>query len=191
MKTLVFATNNKHKINEVKAILNNQFQLKSLEDIGCDVDIPETGATFEENASLKTRYIKEVYGLDCIGDDSGLVVEALNDEPGIYSARYSGSRDMDKNIALILSKLEGQDNRKAFFITVISLVLNGESHSFEGRIDGHITCEIRGAEGFGYDPVFIPEGHNKTFAQMSALEKNQISHRAIAVNRLAAFLRSR
>jgi len=191
MKTLVFATNNKHKIDEVKAILDGQFELKSLEDIGCDVDIPETGATFEANAALKTQYIKDVYGLDSIGDDSGLVVEALNNEPGIYSARYSGTRDMDKNIALLLSNLEGQDNRKASFITVISLILNGESYSFEGRIDGHIISEIRGVGGFGYDPVFIPEGYAKTFAEMSALEKNEISHRAIAVNKLAVFLRSR
>ena len=190
MKTLVFATNNKHKIEEVKAILGNQFQLRSLDDIGCNVDIPETGATFKENASLKTQYIKEIYGLDSIGDDSGLVVEALNNEPGIYSARYSGSRDMDKNIALLLSNLQEQDNRRASFVTVISLILEGENYSFEGRIDGHITNEILGVGGFGYDPVFIPDGYTKTFAQMNSIEKNQISHRAIAVNKLAKFLRS-
>lgn len=190
MKTLVFATNNKHKIDEVKAILGNQFQLRSLDDIGCNVDIPETGATFKENASLKTQYIKEIYGLDSIGDDSGLVVEALNNEPGIYSARYSGSRDMDKNIALLLSNLQEQDNRRASFVTVISLILEGENYSFEGRIDGHITNEILGVGGFGYDPVFIPDGYTKTFAQMNSIEKNQISHRAIAVNKLAKFLRS-
>lgn len=190
MKTLVFATNNKHKIDEVKAILGNQFQLRSLDDIGCNVDIPETGATFKENASLKTQYIKEIYGLDSIGDDSGLVVEALNNEPGIYSARYSGSRDMDKNIALLLSNLQEQDNRRASFVTVISLILEGENYSFEGRIDGHITNEILGVGGFGYDPVFIPDGYTKTFAQMNSIEKNQISHRAIAVNKLANFLRS-
>lgn len=190
MKTLVFATNNKHKIDEVKAILGNQFQLRSLDDIGCNVDIPETGVTFKENASLKTQYIKEIYGLDSIGDDSGLVVEALNNEPGIYSARYSGSRDMDKNIALLLSNLQEQDNRRASFVTVISLILEGENYSFEGRIDGHITNEILGVGGFGYDPVFIPDGYTKTFAQMNSIEKNQISHRAIAVNKLAKFLRS-
>jgi len=190
MKTLVFATNNKHKIDEVKAILGNQFQLRSLDDIGCNVDIPETGATFKENASLKTQYIKEIYGLDSIGDDSGLVVEALNNEPGIYSARYSGSRDMDKNIALLLSNLQEQDNRRASFVTVISLILEGENYSFEGRIDGHITNEILGVGGFGYDPVFIPDGYTKTFAQMNSIVKNQISHRAIAVNKLAKFLRS-
>src|SRR5690606_31389876 len=156
----------------------------------CNVDIPETGATFKENASLKTQYIKEIYGLDSIGDDSGLVVEALNNEPGIYSARYSGSRDMDKNIALLLSNLQEQDNRRASFVTVISLILEGENYSFEGRIDGHITNEILGVGGFGYDPVFIPDGYTKTFAQMNSIVKNQISHRAIAVNKLAKFLRS-
>lgn len=191
MKELVFATNNSHKIEEVRAILDNGFILKSLEDIGCDVDIPETGNTFEENANQKSSYIIKNYGLDCFADDSGLIVEALNNEPGVYSARYSGSRDMEKNISLLLHNLKGVNNRKASFITVISLILDGHSYYFEGRIDGQITEDKRGEEGFGYDPIFIPNGFTKTFAQMSAAEKNSISHRAIAVKKLAAFLSAR
>src|SRR5690606_19042761 len=185
MKELVFATNNSHKIEEVKAILQDRFILKSLEDIGCDIDIPETGDTFEENANQKSSYINKNYGLDCFADDSGLIVESLNNEPGVYSARYSGSRDMEKNISLLLHNLQGVNNRNASFITVISLILDGHNYYFEGRIDGQITEEKRGEEGFGYDPIFIPNGFTKSFAQMSAEEKNSISHRAIAVKKLS------
>jgi len=191
MKELVFATNNSHKIEEVKAILQDRFILKSLEDIGCDIDIPETGDTFEENANQKSSYINKNYGLDCFADDSGLIVESLNNEPGVYSARYSGSRDMEKNISLLLHNLQGVNNRNASFITVISLILDGHNYYFEGRIDGQITEEKRGEEGFGYDPIFIPNGFTKSFAQMSAEEKNSISHRAIAVKKLSDFLLGR
>jgi len=191
MREIVFATNNKHKIEEVKAIIGERFILKSLDDIGCDVDIPETGNTFHENAMQKSRYVNLHYGLDCFGDDSGLIVESLNNEPGIYSARYSGSRDMEKNLSLVLYKMQGENNRNAAFITVISLIIDGEEYSFEGRIDGKITEEKLGDSGFGYDPIFIPSGYAKSFAQMSAEEKNQISHRAIAVKKLTDFLRSR
>lgn len=191
MREIVFATNNKHKIEEVKAIIGERFILKSLDDIGCDVDIPETGNTFHENAMQKSRYVNLHYGLDCFGDDSGLIVESLNNEPGIYSARYSGSRDMEKNISLLLHKMQGKTNRNAAFITVISLILDGEEYSFEGRIDGKITEEKLGDRGFGYDPIFIPSGYAESFAQMSAEEKNQISHRAIAVKKLTDFLRAR
>lgn len=190
MRELVFATNNEHKIEEVKSILGGRFALRSLEDIGCDVDIPETGETFRENASQKSNYVQQHYGLDCFADDSGLVVEALNNEPGVYSARYSGSRDMEKNIALLLRNLEGISNRNAAFVTVISLLFEGKTYFFEGRIDGQITHEKLGEKGFGYDPVFIPNGYEKSFAQMSAEEKNAISHRAIAVKKLADFLLS-
>jgi len=191
MREIVFATNNKNKIEEVKAIIGERFILKSLDDIGCDVDIPETGNTFHENAMQKSRYVNLHYGLDCFGDDSGLIVESLNNEPGIYSARYSGSRDMEKNISLLLHKMQGKTNRNAAFITVISLILDGEEYSFEGRIDGKITEEKLGDRGFGYDPIFIPSGYAESFAQMSAEEKNQISHRAIAVKKLTDFLRAR
>lgn len=190
MKELVFATNNGHKIEEVKAILGDRYILKSLDDIGCDVDIPETGESFEENASQKSCFVKKNYGFDCFADDSGLIVESLNNEPGVYSARYSGSRDMEKNIALLLHNLENISKRSASFITVISLILDGHNHYFEGRIDGQIATTMSGKEGFGYDPVFIPDGYTKTFAEMTAEEKNEISHRAIAVKKLADFLSS-
>jgi len=191
MKELVFATNNGHKIEEVKAILGDRFILRSLEAIGCDVDIPETGNTFEENALQKSSFVNVNYGLDCFADDSGLVVESLNNEPGVYSARYSGSRDMEKNISLLLHNLQGVKNRNASFITVISLIIGGQNYYFEGRIDGQITEEKRGEEGFGYDPIFIPNGFTKSFAQMTAEEKNTISHRALAVKKLADFLLGR
>lgn len=190
MKEIVFATNNKHKLEEVNAMLNEHILLKSLDDIGCTVDIPETGDTFEINASQKSHYIKEHYQLDCFADDSGLMVEALNNEPGVLSARYSGSRDMGKNINLLLDNLKGKSNRKAAFVTVISLLLGDKEYFFEGRIEGSISTERMGDNGFGYDPIFIPEGYSKSFAQMDAAEKNNISHRAIAVQKLAQFLQT-
>jgi XTP/dITP diphosphohydrolase len=190
MKEIVFATNNKHKLEEVNAMLGDHFLLKSLDDIGCTVDIPETGDTFEINASQKSHYIKEHYQLDCFADDSGLMVEALNNEPGVLSARYSGSRDMKKNIELLLNNLKGKNNRKAAFITVISLLAGDQEHFFEGRIEGSISTEIMGDNGFGYDPIFIPAGYSKSFAQMDAAEKNNISHRAIAVQKLVKFLQA-
>lgn len=186
---LIFATNNAHKLEEVQAIIGDRFVVKSLADIGCTDDIPETGVTFEENAKQKTDYLVDRYGLDCFGDDSGLEIDALNKEPGVYSARYSGSRDMEKNIDLVLAKLGDNSNRTARFRTVISLFLNGQQYFFEGAIEGTIIRERRGSGGFGYDPIFIPAGYGQTFAEMTSEEKNKISHRAIAVGKLATFLK--
>ena len=189
MLELVFATNNAHKLEEVQAIVGDKFVLKSLDDINCQDDIPETGVTFEENAQQKTDYLVNKYGLYCFGDDSGLEIDGLNGEPGVYSARYSGSRDMEKNIDLVLEKLGDKVNRTARFKTVISLYLNEQQHFFEGVIEGQIIKERRGEKGFGYDPIFVPNGYDKTFAEMTSDEKNAISHRAIAVGKLADFLK--
>ncbi|MDB5121571.1 MAG: non-canonical purine pyrophosphatase, rdgB/HAM1 family [Sphingobacteriales bacterium] len=188
MRTLIFATNNQHKLEEVQAIIGSDFLLKSLNDIGCSDDIPETGDTFEENASQKSHFIYERYTLDCFADDSGLEIECLNNEPGVYSARYSGSRDTEGNMHLVLEKLKNQTNRKARFRTVISLILNGKEHLFEGFVHGTITTQQSGNKGFGYDPIFQPDGYNITFADMSADEKNKISHRGRAMQNLLKFL---
>src|SRR5690606_32354561 len=171
---LVFATNNAHKLEEVQAIIGDRFTIKSLTDIGCSEDIPETGVTFEENAQQKTACLVPHYGLTCVGEASGLEVDGLNKESGVYSARYSGSRDMEKNIDLVLSRLSGEVARTARFRTVISLSLNNQQYFFEGAIEGQIIHERRGTGGFGYDPIFIPEGYDKTFAEMTSDEKNQI-----------------
>ena len=187
---LVFATNNAHKLEEVQQMVGDKFVLKSLADIGCDDDIPETGVTFQENAQQKTDYLFQKYQVECFGDDSGLEIDALNGEPGVYSARYSGSRDMEKNIDLVLEKLQGEENRSARFKTVISLFLDGEQHFFEGTVEGRIIASRTGTEGFGYDPIFIPEGYDQTFAEMSLEEKNKISHRSQAVAKLVGFLNS-
>lgn len=188
MVELIFATNNTHKLEEVQAIIGNKFILKSLSDVDCTDDIPETGITFHENAQQKTDYLFNKYQVDCFGDDSGLEIDALNGEPGVYSARYSGTRDMEKNIDLVLTRLQGKENRAARFKTVISLFLNRKQYFFEGVIEGHIINTRKGDKGFGYDPIFIPNGYDKTFAEMTAEEKNTISHRAIAVRKLADFL---
>lgn len=188
MKTLYFATHNRHKVKEIQALLTSEFEIKTLTELGCEEDIPETGDTFFENAQQKTDYVVRKYKVACFADDSGLEVDALNGEPGVHSARYSGSRDMEENMSFLLKKMEGQKNRKARFKTVISLFWKEEQYFFEGSIEGEIISERRGEEGFGYDPIFIPEGYEQTFAEMSAEEKNQISHRAIAVKKLAAFL---
>lgn len=188
---LVFATNNAHKLEEVQQMVGDKFVLKSLADIGCDDDIPETGVTFQENAQQKTDYLFQKYQVDCFGDDSGLEIDALNGEPGVYSARYSGSRDMEKNIDLVLENLQDQENRRARFKTVISLFLDGEQHFFEGTVEGRIIAGRTGTAGFGYDPIFIPEGYEKTFAEMSLEEKNKISHRSQAVAKLVGFLNSK
>ncbi|WP_433896123.1 non-canonical purine NTP diphosphatase [Sphingobacterium mizutaii] len=187
---LVFATNNAHKLEEVQQMVGDKFVLKSLADIGCDDDIPETGVTFQENAKQKTDYLFQRYSIDCFGDDSGLEIDALNGEPGVYSARYSGSRDMEKNIDLVLEKLQGQEDRKARFKTVISLFLQGEQYFFEGTVEGRIIAGRTGTAGFGYDPIFIPDGYDQTFAEMSLEEKNKISHRSKAVSKLVEFLNS-
>lgn len=187
-KILVFATNNAHKLEEVQAIIGEKFILKSMADVGCNDDIPETGGTFEENASIKSRHIYQALKIDCFADDSGLEVEALNGEPGVYSARYSGSRDSATNLKLVLQKLEGKANRKANFRTVISLILDGEEHLFEGAVYGTIRTEAAGVAGFGYDPIFQPDGYSQSFAELSAEEKNRISHRAIAMKKMVEFL---
>jgi len=185
---LVFATNNAHKLEEVQQMIADKFILKSLQDIGCTDDIPETGVTFEENAKQKTDYLVQKYAVNCFGDDSGLEIDALNGEPGVYSARYSGSRDMEKNIDLVLEKLKDKTNRKARFKTVISLFLNNNQYFFEGTVEGRIIDDRTGTEGFGYDPIFIPDGYDKTFAEMSLSDKNKISHRAQAIAKLVEFL---
>ncbi|QIL40102.1 non-canonical purine NTP diphosphatase [Pedobacter sp. HDW13] len=189
MKKLVFATNNQHKTEEIRLALAGRYEVLNLEDIGCLTDIPETADTFEGNATLKSSYVVEHFNLDCFADDSGLEVEALNNEPGVYSARYSGSRDSLENIELVLKKLEGKENRKARFKTVISLMQGGKNHIFEGLIEGTIRRELSGSKGFGYDPIFQPNGYNITFAEMDMAEKNKISHRAIALKKMMAFLK--
>lgn len=189
MLELVFATNNAHKLAEVQAIVGDKFLIKSLEAIACYDDIPETGDTFEANAQQKSDYLVNKYGLYSFGDDSGLEVDALNLEPGVYSARYSGMRDMAQNIDLVLAKLGDNPHRTARFRTVISLFLNEKQYFFEGAIEGTILKERRGEGGFGYDPIFVPEGYEQTFAEMSPEAKNAISHRAIAVRKLTEFLK--
>jgi XTP/dITP diphosphohydrolase len=189
MHQLVFATNNAHKLQEVSAKIDGQIELLSLDDIGCFDDIAETGTTFRENASIKSNYIHDKYKLDCFGDDSGLEIDALNGEPGVYSARYAGKHgNHAANIDKVLSGLQNVTNRKARFRTVISLIWNGEEHFFDGTVEGVIRHERSGTEGFGYDPIFQPDGYDVTFAEMSLDEKNRISHRAKAVEKLVEFL---
>jgi XTP/dITP diphosphohydrolase len=189
MQQIVFATNNQHKLQEVAAKIKGRINLLSLEDIRCYDDIAETGHTFRENASIKSNFIYHKYQLNCFGDDSGLAVDALNGEPGVYSARYAGKQgDHEANINKVLDKLGSSENRKARFRTVISLLWNGEEHFFKGAVEGTIRHERSGSEGFGYDPIFQPDGYDITFAEMSLDEKNMISHRAIAVEKLVAFL---
>ena len=187
---LVFATNNTHKLEEVQALTSEIIVLKSLNDIGCFTEIPETGTTMEENAGQKSLFIYDRYQLNCFGDDSGLEIESLNNEPGVYSARYSGIRDAEANLQLVLKKLDGSTNRKARFRTVISLIIEGSEYLFDGTINGEITIEKSGIKGFGYDPIFKPDGYNLTFAEMSADQKNAISHRAIALKKMIAFLKA-
>ncbi|MBC8054744.1 MAG: RdgB/HAM1 family non-canonical purine NTP pyrophosphatase [Sphingobacteriaceae bacterium] len=191
MKHLVFATNNQHKLEEVQAMVGQTFELKSLKEIGCFAEIPETGITFEENASQKSRYIFEHFKVDCFSDDSGLEVDALGGEPGVYSAHYSGSRDTETNMQLVLDNLGANTNRKARFRCVISLILDGREYFFEGSAEGEITRERSGSSGFGYDPIFRPEGYQNTFSEMSQEEKNKISHRAKAMDKLVEFLTKR
>ena len=191
-RKLVFATNNAHKLEEISAILGDKVEILSLKDIHCQVDIPETADTLEGNSLLKAQYIREHYGMDCFADDTGLEVEALNGAPGVYSARYAGDEghDSEANMKRLLKELEEKENRKARFRTVIALILNGEVHQFEGTVEGHILREKRGSSGFGYDPVFVPEGYTESFAELGEEIKNQISHRARAVQKLAEFLKT-
>jgi XTP/dITP diphosphohydrolase len=186
---LVFASNNKHKIKEIQALVSDTIQIISLEDIGCTEDIPETAETIEGNAILKANYVTSNYGYDCFADDTGLEVNALNGAPGVYSARYAGEqKDANDNMDKLLSELKDKSNRNANFKTVICLNFNGTQQLFTGIINGKIIDEKIGANGFGYDPIFIAEGHHKTFAELTLEEKAHISHRGIAVAQLIAFL---
>lgn len=192
MKKLVFATNNAHKLSEVRAMVGDTFEILSLEDLGCHDDIPETAETLSGNALMKAEYIAEKFHVDCFADDTGLVVEALGGAPGVHTARYAyhDRHDPVANTKKLLSELEGKTDRRAAFITAIALIIGGQKHLFEGRVDGFIATEERGTEGFGYDPVFIPEDTGKTFAELGVDAKNKISHRARAIGKLCAFLKS-
>lgn len=209
---IVFATNNKHKLDEIRSILGDSIEVLSLKDIGCNVDIPETGKTLEENALQKAQYVYDNYHIDCFADDTGLEVEVLDGAPGVYSARYAAlpdnpvksegatsSHDSEANMTRLLYELNGKDNRKARFRTVIALIQKKnvcpcgctsikEIHKFEGIVEGEIIQERRGGEGFGYDPIFQPDGYDKTFAELGMDIKNHISHRARATQKLAEFL---
>jgi XTP/dITP diphosphohydrolase len=189
---LVFATNNKNKILEVKQLLNDSIEIISLESIGCFEKIPETGDTIEENAIMKANYVTQKYGYNCIADDTGLEVDALNGAPGVFSARYAGEqRSSEDNMDKLLDALSNTTNRKAQFKTIIALNLNGRQHLFTGIARGEITLEKIGNQGFGYDPIFIPEGHTATFAQLSLEEKGLISHRGKATEQLINFLKTK
>lgn len=185
---LVFATNNKHKLEEVQAMLTN-FDIVSLADINCFEDIPETADTLEGNAILKANFITEKYGLDCFADDTGLEVEALNNAPGVYSARYAGEdNNSEENIKKLLNNLKNSQNRKAQFKTAIALNIQGKQFIFDGVCKGKILTEKQGNSGFGYDPIFMPEGFNRSFAEMNMTEKGSISHRGKAIEKLVTFL---
>ena len=190
---IVFATNNKNKLSEIREILGESFEIVSLDDIGCYEDIPETGNTLQENALQKARYVHEKYHIDCFADDTGLEVEALGGAPGAHSARYAEGTDHDSeaNMQKLLRELSSHENRKARFRTVIALILHGETYEFEGIVNGTIGTEKQGSKGFGYDPLFIPEGYKESFAQLGEGVKNEISHRARAVKKLSDFLKGR
>lgn len=188
---LVFASNNKNKLNEIRLLLPNNIELLSLEDIGCNVDIPETADTIEGNAILKANYVTSNFGYNCFADDTGLEVEALNGEPGVYSARYAGEqKNADDNMNKLLHNLENQANRKAHFKTIIALNINHNQYLFEGIIKGEIIKEKIGNQGFGYDPIFVAKGYTKTFAELSIEEKSVISHRGIAISKMIDFLKN-
>ncbi len=187
---LVFATNNRHKLDEVRAIVGDKVEVLSLNDIGCHDDIPETADTLQGNALIKARYIYEKFGVDCFADDTGLEVEALDGAPGVFSARYAGEEcDSEANMQKLLQNLTGKSNRNAQFRTVIALIIKGEEKLFNGIVKGTITEEKRGDSGFGYDPVFVPEGFSESFAQMSGDMKNSISHRYRATLELSNYLK--
>ena len=190
MKNIVFATNNKNKLQEIRAIAGGEYNILSLSEIDCHDDIPETADTLEGNAMLKARWVKDRYGYDCFADDTGLEVEALDGRPGVYSARYAGKDcNSERNIDKLLAELEDKSCRKARFRTVIALIEGADSREFEGIIEGEIATERHGEGGFGYDKVFVPAGSSRTFAEMQAAEKNAISHRAIATARLIDYLK--
>ncbi len=189
---ICFATNNAKKIEEVKAALGSDFDIVSLQEIGCNEELPETGETLDHNAFQKARFVKENYGVDCFADDTGLEVEALYGAPGVYSGRYAGEpRSDERNIELLLKNLEGKEDRKARFRTVIALIFDGKEYTFEGIASGEILRKKIGDGGFGYDPIFRPDGYSQTFAELSLSEKNQISHRGKAVKALIEFLNDR
>lgn len=188
---LCFATNNINKLREVQAMLGDQFSIVTLEEIGCTEDIPETKETIADNSAQKAEYIWDNYGINCFSDDTGLEVHALSGEPGVYSARYAGpQRNADDNMNLLLDKLTTASDRSAQFKTVITLVIDGVYHQFEGIVSGQIIHEKRGHEGFGYDPIFVPEDYSRTFAEMTMNEKAQLSHRARAFKKLTEFLQN-
>lgn len=189
MKKIVFATNNKHKLDEIRKISEGKLEILSLNDINCRTDIPETGTTLEENALIKARFVKDNFGYDCFADDTGLEVKALDGAPGVYSARYAGEDcRAEDNVRKLLTNLEGISDRRAAFRTVIALLIGDEQYFFEGAIHGKIIDEKRGESGFGYDPVFVPDGYEQTFAELGEDTKNNISHRAIATTKLIRFL---
>lgn len=187
---LVFATNNNHKLHEVRELLAcGAFDVVSLKDIECFEDIAETGDTLDENSLIKAKYVWDRYGKSCFADDTGLEVEALRGRPGVYSARYAGEGcSFRDNVIKLLKEMEGVENRRARFRTVITLIIDGEVHSFEGRVDGYILEKETGEEGFGYDPVFVPDGYNESFAEMPLDLKNKISHRGLAVMKLVNWI---
>jgi len=188
-RKLVFATNNKHKLDEVRKITSGHIDIISLEDINCIEDIPETADTLEGNALQKAYYVKEHYGYDCFADDTGLEVEVLNNAPGVYSARYAGpGHDAQANMKKLLYEMNGKENRKAHFRSVIALLMDEQEFLFDGIVNGVIIEEKRGDAGFGYDPIFMPDGYDQTFAELGDDVKNTISHRAVAVQKLATFL---
>ncbi|MDD4922940.1 MAG: non-canonical purine NTP diphosphatase [Bacteroidales bacterium] len=189
MRQIVFATNNAHKMAEVSGILCSEIKLLSLKDIQCLDELPETQETIEGNALQKARYVYEKFGMDCFADDTGLLVDILDGAPGVYSARYAGEAcDSENNIKKLLAEMHGKTNRKACFKTVAALILEGKEYLFEGKISGTILTERRGSSGFGYDPVFLPDGYDRSFAQMDMELKNRISHRALAMKSLSVFL---
>ncbi|AWX43059.1 XTP/dITP diphosphatase [Flagellimonas maritima] len=189
---IIFATHNPHKLKEVTELLPASVQLLSLNDIGCFDEIPETGKTLEENAKIKADHVTEKYGYDCFSDDTGLLIDALNGAPGVYSARYAGEQKNAKdNMLKVLSDLKGRTNRKAHFKTVVHLNINGQSFCFDGIVNGHITEKEYGTAGFGYDPIFQPEGFDKTFGELAAGTKNAIGHRGKAIQKLVTFLKKK
>ena len=189
MKQIVFATSNPNKIREVNEMLGGRFDIIGLKDIGCTEEVPETQNTIKGNALQKARYVAENYGVSCFSEDTGLEVDALDGAPGVYTARYGGpERSAEKNMAKVLSELKGKDNRGAQFKTVVALISDGKEHTFTGIARGTIRPEKSGTDGFGYDPIFSPEGYDLTFAEMTSAEKNKISHRGKAVRQLIAFL---
>ena len=186
---IVFATNNTHKLEEIRRMLRGRHQIVSLAEIGCHEDIPEEQDTLEGNALQKARYIKQHYGYDCFADDTGLEIDALGGRPGVYSARYAGeAKDSEANMRKVLAEMQGHTDRRARFRTVIALILGNEEHLFEGKVEGEILTARQGSAGFGYDPVFRPEGYGRSFAEMDPDTKNSISHRGEATRKLAAFL---